>query len=181
MTQTDLKAGDVVDLFNNKLAGKGKIRPCPSFFLPMTVVQDFLTMKSYPRFDKIETWEEYFDLVLESDWLVNKFSTTLSWLIRPENAFKVYEGSYRGSYTEKPAGGPVNHGALADMLFDRIIRNGRYQYGELKKELTDLELMAIEKNGGIGPIFDCTNATIGAAKTQFRAAYKQALDLLKKE
>lgn len=96
---------DLVQLFNDKLAGKGKIKHCRG--LSGKNIQDFITTTSYAEFQKIETWQEIFGLVAESEFLTGQqsgssFVATLNWLISHDKALSVLNGQY-GSGNDESA------------------------------------------------------------------------------
>jgi hypothetical protein len=92
----------IIDLFNSKFKGVGKMKPTPSFGLPRTVLDDFKTMLGFVEFQKIESWENYFELVSRSKFLTMQLTPTLAWLFKSENAFKVIGGQYQDSNKNEP-------------------------------------------------------------------------------
>ncbi len=177
---TELKPDKIVDLFNSKLAGKGKIKPCPGFFLPATIVQDFITMRSYPKFDQIETWEEYFSMVEKSSFLTNVFTPSLAWLLKPENAFKVFSGQYDdkdmpdNSKTAKNANNEAQ--AMASDLFNKIIQAGQHGLMKQLQELNPVEQRAIELFGRASEILQCNERQVTDIKIRLRNAFIKALE-----
>lgn len=98
----------VIQLFNDKLAGKGKIKHCRG--LSGQNIQDFITTTSYAEFKKIETWSEIFELAGESEFLTGQqqgssFVATLNWLVKHDNALKVLNGQYGSGSDENDVKG----------------------------------------------------------------------------
>jgi len=179
----ELKPNQIVDLFNERLAGKGKIKPCPGFFLPATIVQDFITMRSYPKFDQIETWEEYFSMVAKSSFLTNIFTPSLAWLLKPENAFKVFSGQYDdkdmpdSSKIANNANNANNEAqAMASDLFNKIIQSGQHGLMKQLQELNPVEQRAIELFGRASEILQCNERQVTDIKIRLRNAFIKALE-----
>lgn len=85
----------IIDLFNLKFKDVGKMKQTPSFGLPRSVLDDFKIMLGFTDFQKIESWESYFDLVSKSKFLTTQFTPSIAWLFKSENAFKVLGGQYQ--------------------------------------------------------------------------------------
>jgi len=176
----EIKPDQIVDLFNSKLAKKGKMKPCPSFFLPMVIVQDFLTMRSYPKFDKLETWEEYFSIVERSSFLMNQFTPSLPWLLKAENAFKVFSGQYddkdigADKKDDKNRYGEAQ--AMASDLFDQVIRSGNHGLMELLGNLEPIQREAINKFGRASEILNCTSSQSESIKKRLTSAFLKCLE-----
>lgn len=177
----ELKPDQIVALFNSKLANKGKMKPCPSFFLPMAIVQDFLIMRAYPEFDKIETWEEYFSIVERSSFLMNQFTPSLPWLLKAENAFKVFSGQYDdkdmgdAKKTEKNKYNEAQ--AMASDLFDQVIRVGHHGLMDLLGNLEPIQRDALSRFGRASEILNCTSAQVESIKKRLVSAFIAAMGL----
>lgn len=175
----ELKPDKIVELFNSKLAGKGKIKPCPGFFLPATIVQDFITMRSYPRFDLIETWEEYFDLVAQSSFLTNQFTPSLAWLLKPENAFKVFSGQYDDKDIVEPKKDAKNDyyqaQAMASELFEIVIMAGHHGLMQAIADLYPIQRKALDKFGRASEILNCTDYQSIEIKKRLTTAFVDCL------
>lgn len=156
-----IKAEDILNLFNSKLAGIGKIKECPSFFMPSSVLEDFKIMSGFQAFQKIETWDNYFRLVAESKFLTQQFTPTLSWLLKSENAFKVIGGQYQDSVKgadQKPP--TIDYGkaqAIASELFEKVIRGGNHGLRETLLKLDETEKKAMDIFGRASEILNCTD------------------------
>lgn len=174
-----IKPDEIVALYNNKLAGKGKIKPCPAFFLPMTIVQDFITIRNYPKFDLIETWEEYFEIVARSSFLTNQFTPSLAWLLKPENAFKVFSGQYddkdMSSDKKDAKNGYYQAQAMASELFDLVIRAGSHGLMDLLANLEPVQRNAIAKFGRASEILNCTESQSQAIKKRLINAFMESM------
>jgi len=175
----ELKPNQIVELFNSKLAGKGKMKPCPGFFLPATIVQDFITMRSYPKFDLIETWETYFGMVAKSSFLTNVFTPSLAWLLKPENAFKVFSGQYDDKdmpETSKTAKNNYNQAqAMAAELFDLIVRSGHHGLMEMLSNLQPIQRDALSKFGLASEMLSCTDHQSIDIKKRLTTAFVEVL------
>jgi hypothetical protein len=93
----------VIKLFNQKLGGVGKIKKCPSFGLPSSLIEDFKIISGFKEFQEIETWENYFNSVSQSNFLTKEFTPSLAWLLKSENAFKVLGGQYQNKIKNEPS------------------------------------------------------------------------------
>ncbi len=165
----------IIVLFNERLAGKGRIRPCPSFFLPMTIAQDFITMRNYPKFDLIETWEEYFDMVAASSFLTTQFTPSLAWLLKPENAFKVFSGQYDNKNIPLPEKNAKNDyyqaQAMASEMFNRIVMAGNSDLMRVIGQFSELEKAAMEKFGRASEILNCNDYQASEIKKRLTTAF----------
>lgn len=92
-----LKPERVLQLFNSKLAGVGKIMASPGHFFPPKLLEAFIKITGYPEFQKLETWENYFNLVAASNYLTTQFTPTFAWLLDADNAYKVLGGQYQNA------------------------------------------------------------------------------------
>lgn len=87
----------LINSFNKILGGKGRVKKYPGYFLPSNALSDFEITKGFPRFRTIEDWEEIFNEVAKSEYLlgnVKDFVASLPWLVKHDNAIKVLCGSY---------------------------------------------------------------------------------------
>lgn len=176
-----ISQNQLIDLFNRKCGGKGKIRLYPGFSLPPESLTDFINRMGEPSWRTIEAWEKFFDEVLESDLLLGKkmdFVASLPWLLKPLNFINTASGVHKGRVDDKkPSDAQAKEsGAKSDAMFEKIIREGRYQFS--KENYSELEMTAIRNCGGLAAIFDCTDFTKEKVKAQLRAAYKQATEEL---
>jgi len=92
-----VKIDNVIQLFNDKCAGHGKISYCRG--LSSKNIQDFITTVSFKEFKVIKTWSEIFQKTIESDFLTGQqedsdFVATLNWLVVHDNALKVLNGQF---------------------------------------------------------------------------------------
>lgn len=99
-----VKIDNVIQLFNDKCAGKGKISFCRG--LSSRNIQDFIVTTSFKDFKIINTWQEIFQKTVESEFLTGQqadssFVATLNWLVIHDNALKVLNGQYNGSLNEQ--------------------------------------------------------------------------------
>jgi hypothetical protein len=106
----NLKTDQLIQLFNDRLASKKGFPFCRG--LSGNQINELITTLSFPEFQKIETWEELFEKVSDSEYLAGKtkrsdFVATLGWLVKHDNALNVLNGQY-GSKTVLNG----NHGAL---------------------------------------------------------------------
>ena len=175
----ELKPDRIVNLFNEKLAGKGKIKPCPGFFLPASIVQDFITMRGYPKFDQIETWEEYFSIVAKSSFLTNTFTPSLAWLLKPENAFKVFSGQYDDKDSEPHKKDAKNDyyqaQAMASDLFEIIIMAGHHGLMQAIANLYPIQRKALDKFGRASEILNCTDYQSIEIKKRLTTAFLECM------
>lgn len=175
----EIRPEQIVDLFNDKLAGRGKIKRCPTFFLPMTIVQDFITMRNYPKFDLVETWSEYFDLVAQSTFLTTQFTPSIAWLLKPENAFKVFSGQYDDKDSEEPKKDAKNNyyqaQVMASELFDMVIRAGSHGLMDLLANLEPIQRNAIAKFGRASEMLSCTEFQAQDIKKRLTTAIMEVL------
>jgi hypothetical protein len=93
----------ISDLFNKTLAGKHSIKHAP-LFCSNEILESFHVMCGFEDFRTIEKWENYFNLVKDSEFLTGRsktnFVVTLDWLIKPDNAFKVFSGKYSNNNSD---------------------------------------------------------------------------------
>lgn len=174
-----LKPEQIIELFNKKLAGVGKIKKCPGFFLPAAIVQDFIIMSGYPRFDQIETWEEYFDMISKSTFLTTQFTPSIAWLFKAENAFKVFSGQYDNkdiSPINKPAQNVNGQAqAMASDLFNKIIQAGNSNLMNTLSNLSDTDKRAIEIFGRASEILNCSDYQSTEIKIRLKNAFVHVL------
>jgi len=87
----------IIQLFNTKLQGQGKIRPCVMVSSD-SILKFSLLKENHPQFLDIATWEKVFDLVAQSDFLKGEndhgWTLTLGWLFDEKNIEKVLHGQY---------------------------------------------------------------------------------------
>lgn len=93
----DLDFSKISDIFNETLAGHGKVKAAP-FFCPREVLEKLIILKGFPGFQTRDQWKTYFNQVKASNFLMGmskkSFVITLAWLLDPENAFKIISGGY---------------------------------------------------------------------------------------
>jgi hypothetical protein len=111
-TNSALKIDNVIQLFNDKCAGKGKISYCRG--LSGKNIQEFLTTTSFEDFRIINTWQEIFDKTADSEFLTGQqsgsnFVATLNWLVIHDNALKVLNGQYGNSKSKNAFKGNLEH------------------------------------------------------------------------
>ena len=92
----------IIQLFNKQLAGIGKIKPCPDFFISPSALEDFKIMIGFPEFQKIEKWKDYFEVVASNNYLTSRGMATIPWLLKSENAFKVLSGQFQNHDKNEP-------------------------------------------------------------------------------
>ena len=155
-------------------AARGRIKKVPGHNFPSNLRTDFLNITGNAEFNDLAKWREYFDLVLKSDWLLNKFNTTFSWLLNPDNAFKVFSGQYENRDDPQKSASEAN--AKADALFETIVRKGRYEFK--RADYSELEMKVLEGIGGLAVIFDCTDFTKKTVIANLRTEYKKALEAM---
>jgi hypothetical protein len=138
----------IITLFNNKLAGTGKIKHAP-FFLPSGLIEDFKIITGFKEFQSLETWENYFNLVAQSDFLTKEFTPSLAWLLKSDNAFKVLSGQYQNKEEKKKAAQKIpehleaNARAWASMAFVEL-RKQEGWYGD-----TDFDMDVLKTFGDL--------------------------------
>lgn len=101
-----VKIDNVVQLFNDTCAGRGKISFCRG--LSGKNIQDFIATTSFRDFKIINTWREIFQKTAESEFLTGQqpgtnFVATLNWLVVHDNALKVLNGQYGKGKSENVA------------------------------------------------------------------------------
>jgi RNA recognition motif-containing protein len=111
-TNSALKIDNVIQLFNDKCSGFGKITFCRG--LSGKNIQDFLTTTSFEDFRIINTWQEVFQKTIESDFLTGQqsgstFVATLNWLVVHDNALKVLNGQYGKGKNENATSSKSGH------------------------------------------------------------------------
>lgn len=170
----------IIAMFNSICAGKGKIKPFRSYFFSQNMIDEFFKITGDPLFRKIETWQEAFDTVAQSQFLTQEFNTTLNWILNHDNLQKILSGQYqtRTEPQKSLKNDPMNSGNESDKLFDRILSAGRNGLGELKKELTVLEFRVIQDFGSMLEIYNATTHDIPRVKKKFRDCY---IETMKKE
>ena len=94
---SQLSPDNVIQLFNDECAGKGKISHCRGFSKKTN--EDFFITTSYAEFRKLDTWQEVFLKTGDSPFLTGQqpgsnFVATLNWLVIHDNALKVLNGQY---------------------------------------------------------------------------------------
>jgi hypothetical protein len=169
----------ILELFNNRLAGVGRIKKAPSFFMPMTLVHDFIAMRDQHNFNKIEIWEEYFEAVKKSSFLTKNFTPSLMWLLKPENAFKTLSGQYddkEDEQTTKPSKNLNNEAQrMANEFFDRIIRAGSNGLKEEISKLNPIQVKALELFGRASEILSCNDYQVTDIMFRLKAAFLESL------
>lgn len=174
-----IKPDQIVKLFNDKLAGVGKIKPCPAFFLPSSLVLEIKELFQNKEFQSLEFWEKYFSMVSKSDFLTNNFTPSLAWLLKPENAFKVLSGQYDNKdqvKDKKPLGVNIEAQAMASKMFNDIISSGQHGILDYKKGLTKVERVALERFGFASEILNCSNSQVEPIKKRLTNAFNEALN-----
>jgi hypothetical protein len=84
----------IVQEYNTTLATKLK----PSqFWLTEGQTKNLDKLSGHPELKNLSDWKKYFELVSNSDFLINKKipKTNFNWLIDPENTIKVLSGQYQ--------------------------------------------------------------------------------------
>lgn len=145
----------------------------------MTIAQDFITMRNYPKFDLIETWEEYFDMVAASSFLTTQFTPSLAWLLKPENAFKVFSGQYDNKDIPLPEKNAKNDyyqaQAMASEMFNRIVMAGNSDLMRVIGKFSDLEKMAMGKFGRASEILNCNDYQANDIKKRLTTAFLECI------
>jgi hypothetical protein len=174
-----LKPEQILELFNNRLAGVGRIKKAPSFFMPMTLVQDFIAMRDQYNFNRIEIWEEYFDAVKKSTFLTKNFTPSLMWLLKSENAFKTLSGQYDDKEEEQQPKQARNLNSeaqrMANDFFEKIIRAGHHGLKEEISKLNMIEVRALELFGRASEILSCSDFQVTDTKFRLKAAFLESL------
>ena len=88
-----------------KLSEKGAVRD--------SVVKRIKAMIKTEEFKTGESWQAYFDLITQSDWLMGRsgdWKASLTWLLGPKNIIKVLGGEY----TSHSATGPTTKSEILD-------------------------------------------------------------------
>lgn len=84
----------VIDLFNSKLAGTGKLKHCRDLGAPSRLNM----LDTFEKFKTLEDWDHLFDQVKKSKSITGEepgvFLATLDWLAQRENALKADSGKY---------------------------------------------------------------------------------------
>jgi hypothetical protein len=111
-TNNALKIDNVIQLFNDKCAGKGKISHCRG--LSGKNIQDFITTTAFEIFKTINTWQEVFQKTSDSEFLTGQqsdsnFVATLNWLVVHDNALKVLNGQYGNGKNKNAFKGNLEH------------------------------------------------------------------------
>lgn len=169
-----LKPERLVELFNSKLAGVGNIKASPNFFLPSGLIEDFQKITGFPEFQKLETWEKYFNLVASSEYFTKTWTPSLAWLLDPDNAFKVLSGQYQdGDKKEKPSEKIPEHlvasaSAWAYRAYSEFKSNGEW-YGD-----TDFDIDVLSAFGDVSEIRDSIPQTRNEIVQKLREAYYKA-------
>jgi hypothetical protein len=122
-TNSALKIDNVIQLFNDKCAGKGKISFCRG--LSGKNIQDFITTTSFQDFKIINTWQEVFQKTAESEFLTGQqsdstFVATLNWLVVHDNALKVLNGQFGKGKSKNSVKGKSEHREVP-ILTDREV------------------------------------------------------------
>jgi len=169
----------VVELFNSMLAGTGKIKKCPGFFLPASVVHDLVVITAHQKFNELETWVEYFTIVKNSTFLTTVFTPSLAWLAKEENAFKVFSGQYDNRDVTKSAENASNVSLealeMSSRLYERIVQAGNSNLMALLKDLDAKDKMAIEIFGRASEILNCSDYQSSEIKTRLKNAFVKVL------
>ena len=90
---------DVVSrLFTEICVNKGQIKHS-DFFASSKTMENLRILSGFPQFQTEKKWREYFNKVADSRFLTGRvkdrsFVATLTWLLVPENAEKVLQGTY---------------------------------------------------------------------------------------
>lgn len=85
----------IINLFNEKLAGVGKVKSYPSYSLSPNSIDDLKSILGFPDFKTRSQWENYFAQIAKSDFLTTRGTCTLPWVLNSNNAFKVLSGQYQ--------------------------------------------------------------------------------------
>lgn len=106
------KIDNVIQLFNNECAGKGRILFCRG--LSGKNIQDFITTTAFKDFQVINTWQEVFCKTGKSAFLTGQqsgsgFVATLDWLVIHDNALKVLNGKYDKDHDKNAFKGNPEH------------------------------------------------------------------------
>lgn len=125
------KIDNVIQLFNDTVAGKGKVKHCQG--LSSKNIQDYITTTSYQIFKKLSTWQEMFMISAQSDFLTGQksgssFVVTLNWLVIHDNALSVINGQYGSGSSEKPHKndfGPQKVKPLTDRQIELLKASGQ--------------------------------------------------------
>src|ERR1017187_2113839 len=173
-----IKPDQIVALFNEKLAGIGQIKPCPSFFLPSNLILEIRELFIHKEFQSLKFWEEYFLRVSESEFLTNNFTPSFAWLLKPENAFKVLSGQYDNKDKLKlktPKDSQIEAFGMASKMFSDVLSVGNHGLIEYKSKLDAKSLAALELFGYASEILNCSNYQVNDIKKRLTSAFMEVL------
>lgn len=169
-----VKIDDVVQLFNDTLAGKaGKIRFCKGLTRDDELA--FIETVIRPAFSNLEAWRSLFEDVGKNSFLrgMGKDSTwavTLGWLLQYDNAIEVVNGAYPPSEDYTPS---INSKkSIAEVVSEirKLVRTyGAHENAKALQTASEAAKKVFEKVGGITAVrnstdFELERMLVGAMK-----------------
>lgn len=86
---------EIVDVFNLELGGVGRVKRFASHSFSPEMINNFNILIGYPEFSTKELLKEYFKTIAKSSYLTNRAPVSLTWVLNPNNAFKVVSGQFQ--------------------------------------------------------------------------------------
>jgi hypothetical protein len=100
-----IKPDFLIQKWNDEVNGVEKLSYCHG--LSGQDLGEFATTTSFENFQKVESWENVFSNIKQSEFLNGKkgsFVATLNWSVKHDNALKVLNGQYSGTPDDQKQG-----------------------------------------------------------------------------